>query len=136
MIHYLSKRCLLVSLLLLPTPLFTIASITNPAALDTVLANNQYVIIDFWMPGCGPCNALAPILDQMQASLPEVAFAKVNITERTVANLVEKFNIKNVPTLIIFKRDQKNKPQEISRIIGNSKTAVELLETIKDLLDL
>ncbi|KPK01978.1 MAG: thioredoxin [Nitrospira bacterium SG8_35_4] len=67
------------------------------------ISSNQIpVVVDFWASWCGPCKIMSPILEQAAAYLePNVRVAKVN-TE-TEQGLAAKFNIRSIPTIIIFK---------------------------------
>ena len=58
------------------------------------------VIIDFWAPWCGPCRMLSPILDEIKQE-QNIELIKVNVDDNS--NLVEQFNIQNVPTLVFYK---------------------------------
>ena len=70
---------------------------------DQVVGGNDFVIIDFWAPWCGPCKSFAPIYEQVSEQHDNIVFAKVNTEEQT--ELAAHFQIRSIPTLMIF-RDQ------------------------------
>lgn len=80
---------------------------------DEVVVNSEIpVIVDFWAPWCGPCKMFAPIFNETSKKYPlKAVFAKVNTeVEQTLGS---KYNIKSIPTLVIYKNGL-----EVKRISG------------------
>lgn len=68
---------------------------------DQIVGENDFVIIDFWAPWCGPCKSFAPIYEKVSEQHENVIFAKVNTEEQT--DLASHFQIRSIPTLMIFR---------------------------------
>lgn len=62
------------------------------------------VLVDFYADWCGPCNILAPVLDNIAASNPELTILKVNVDEHP--DLAEKHGVLSIPTLLFIKDGQ------------------------------
>ncbi|MCB1207930.1 MAG: thioredoxin [Verrucomicrobiales bacterium] len=80
-------------------------SLTAETFDATLAGTSQPVLIDFWAEWCGPCKMLSPILDQLaeeQAGRATIA----NVDIEAQPELAARFNIRAVPTLIVFKDGQ------------------------------
>lgn len=76
--------------------------LTSDNLVDTI-NNNEFVIIDFWAPWCGPCQQFGPVYEEMSEKYPDIVFAKVNTEDQQ--EIAGQFNIRSIPTLMVF-RDQ------------------------------
>lgn len=92
---------------------------------------NQHIkggiaIVDFWAEWCMPCKVMMPILNELaNASDAKYKVYKVNVDQQR--HLADRFKIRNIPTLIIFKNGK-----EVKRLIG-VKTKDQIINEIKKL---
>jgi len=67
-----------------------------------VLRSNKPVIVDFWAEWCGPCHAVAPVLDRIvEERSGEVRLVKLNIDEEQ--EIAQRYGIASIPTMILFR---------------------------------
>ena len=72
----------------------------------------KLVLVEFWAEWCAPCRMMAPVLNDLSSELPQGKYVgKINI--ETYQPLAQKFNVRSIPTLILF-----NDGKEITRFVG------------------
>ncbi|MGH7996675.1 MAG: thioredoxin [Opitutaceae bacterium] len=83
-----------------------IAHLTNDSFKPTVSGSTVPVLVDFWAQWCGPCKAIAPILEELAIELDgKIRIAKVDIDEN--GELAAEYNVRSIPTLLLFKNGHK-----------------------------
>jgi len=98
----------------------------NKDTFDDVLksAGETTVLVDFWAPWCGPCRALAPVLDQVAETLgAKAVIAKVNVDDNP--ELAERFGVSSIPALFFFKEGS-----VVKKLVG-SRPAADIIEEIQ-----
>ncbi|HWH73890.1 MAG TPA: thioredoxin TrxA [Methylibium sp.] len=82
-----------------------IKHISDASFDDDVLKSGTPVLVDYWAEWCGPCKAIAPILDELAQSYGgKLQIAKMNVDDNR--EVPAKFGIRGIPTLMLFKDGQ------------------------------
>jgi thioredoxin 1 len=77
-------------------------SVTDSTFEPEVIKDSQPVLVDFWAPWCGPCRAIAPVLEELAKEFEnKVKIVKMNVDENP--STPSKYGIRAIPTLILFK---------------------------------
>ena len=101
-----------------------IAIFTDETFAGDIKAGPEPVLVDFWAPWCGPCRAVAPVLEALADEYAgKIRIAKLNVDEnpRTAVS----FRVQSIPTLLLFKNGQ-----VVEQLIGSHPR-----ESIKSVLD-
>lgn len=69
---------------------------------EQLASKHQLLVIDFWAPWCGPCRAIAPILEELAAEYAgKVAVGKCNVDENR--QLTSRFGVQGIPAIFFLK---------------------------------
>jgi thioredoxin 1 len=90
------------------------------ASFAKTVKRNSAVLIDFWADWCGPCKALAPVIEELAEKYAgKVFIGKMDIDENP--KTTDRFGVRSIPTLVLLKNGK-----EVDRIVGSvSKRTVE-----------
>lgn len=76
--------------------------LTKDTFQKEVLQQKGVVVVDFYTTWCHPCKILSPIVEALSQEMKQVKFTKIDAEEH--ANLAAQYDIRSVPTLIVFKQ--------------------------------
>ncbi len=79
--------------------------ITDKSFEKEVLQEKLPVLVDFWAPWCGPCRMMAPVLEQASERYKDkLRIVKLNVDDNPL--YASKYNIRSIPTMILFKESK------------------------------
>lgn len=75
---------------------------------DNIIAAERLILIDFYATWCGACRAIDPILDRTALAMSDsLTIVRIDIDTRSSHELVRRYNIVSVPTLMLFSRGER-----------------------------
>ena len=79
--------------------------ITNDNFDTDVLKASDPIVVDFWAEWCGPCRAIAPVLEELSEELKgKVKIVKLNVDENPSTTV--KYGVRSIPTMILYKNGE------------------------------
>ena len=83
----------------------SVANVTDESFESEVLKAETPVLVDFWAPWCGPCKAVAPVVDDLSKEYEgRLKVVKLNTDENP--KTAQAYTIRGIPSLYLFKRGQ------------------------------
>ncbi len=99
-------------------------AVTDDTFEEEVIQSGNPVVVDFWAEWCGPCKAIAPVVDELAEEYDgRVKFAKVDVDSNPATP--QKFGIRGIPALLIFKDGSK-----VGQLVGAAPKA-KLVQSIE-----
>ena len=81
----------------------TPVKVTDSSFKTAVLDSKTPVVVDFWAEWCGPCRAIAPLLEQLAGEFAPRGLKVVKVDVDANQQTTMRFNVRSIPTLMFFK---------------------------------
>lgn len=78
--------------------------VTNETFEELVLESEKTVLLDFWATWCGPCQQIAPVLEEIAQERSDVVICKINVDEEP--ELAAQFGVTGIPMLVVMEDGQ------------------------------
>lgn len=82
-------------------------NLTEQTFEQEVLKSDIPVLVDFWAPWCGPCQMMAPVLDELAGEMEgKIKITKLDVDDPANGSLAMKYSIQSIPNMKLFKGGQ------------------------------
>jgi thioredoxin 1 len=106
-----------------------VVDVTDDSFETVVLQAQIPTLVDFWAPWCAPCRRIAPVIDSVATEYTGKAnFVKINVSDNP--NIPAKYNVRGIPTLILF-----NNGEPVATHVGGDLSKSSLAAFIDDNLE-
>ncbi|MCR5847969.1 MAG: thioredoxin [Lachnospiraceae bacterium] len=90
---------------------------------EIIKASDNTVLLDFYATWCGPCNRLAPIIEEIAEENPDITVGKIDVEDEP--KIAEQYDVMSIPTLVVLKNGQ-----VAAKEIGG-RTKAQILDMLK-----
>jgi thioredoxin 1 len=102
----------------------SITEVTDDNFQAEVLESEIPILVDFWAPWCGPCRAIAPLLEEIAEDRDDVRIVKLNVDENQIT--AAQYQILSIPSLVLFKDGAETKRLRPTRSKSQLEQQLEL----------